>query len=291
MRNKGEIAKMATAFMGEPTTTINMLFNAILQVKRGTISKGKATAIIGASVASIILSAVAKSFIAALRDDDEDESYWEKYGQALGSNLISDINPLNMLPFVRDVVSLFEGWDVERTDMAVIKDIKDAFDGLDSDTKSDWRKVEDLIGAVAALIGIPAKNLIRTAREGRNLIANIFDENTYEFGDVTSGIGEGVFGETSVSDANEAFKWGNTDKGNEIIDEVIAEKMEGGMTKKEAEASVRSSLTSYWKERYIEAYKRNDTDEMRKIRKLLDSTGLYDDILETCSDWIKSIKG
>lgn len=290
MRNKGEIAKMATAFMGEPTTSINMLYNAILQAKRGTISKQKATAIIGATVASIVLSAVAKSFIAALRDDDEDESYAEKYGQALGSNLSSDLNPLNMLPFVRDVMSLFEGWDVERTDMAVVKDIKDAFDGLDSDTKSTYRKTEDLLGAIAALFGIPLKNVMRTAREGYNFIANFFDENTYEFGDVASGVGEGVFGESGTSEINKALKWGNTDKANELIEEVVTDKVNGGMTEKEAEASVRSSITSYWKERYVQAYKRNDADEMRKIRKLLDSTGLYDDVLETCSDWIKSIK-
>jgi hypothetical protein len=195
-----------------------------------------------------------------------------------------------MLPYVRDVASLLSGWDVERTDMAVIKDIKDAFDGLDSDTKSDWRKTEDLLGAIAALGGVPLKNVMRTAREGYNLIANIFDENTYEIGDVASGVGETVFGEPSVSEANKALARGNTDKANEILDEVIADKMEGGMTKKEAEASIKSSLTSFWKERYIQAYKRNDTDEMRKIRKSLASTGLYDDVLETCSNWIKSIK-
>ena len=175
MRSKHDSVKMLTAFMGEPTVSINMQFDALLQAKRGTITKRKAGRILGATYAATIAASIAASLIYALRDDDEDESYLEKFAEAFGEKLIGDINPLNQLPAVRDIISIFEGWDVERTDMAVFKDIKDAFDGLFSENKSTWRKVEDFAGAVASIFGVPLKNLLRTGREIYNGYNDIFD--------------------------------------------------------------------------------------------------------------------
>ena len=286
MRSKNDITKMATAFMGEPTTSFNMMYNAVLQAKRGSISKGKAIGVVGATISSIVLAAVAKSFIYALRDDDEDESYAEKYLASLADSLASDLFIPNMIPFVKDITSMLQGWDVERTDMAIFKDIKDAVDGLDSSTKSTYRKVEDILGAVAALFGIPLGNVMRTGREIYNAIANIFDDNYLEPGDV----GDAVFGETTVSDVNEALEKGNTEKAKNLVNKIIEDKMKSGKTEKEAKAAVKSSVTSYWKPLYIQAYKDNNSAEMLRIRKILQSLGIYDSVPDTCSDWIKSIK-
>lgn len=286
MRSKNDITKMATAFMGEPTTSFNMMYNAVLQAKRGNIGKGKAIGIVSATVSSIILAAIAKSFIYALRDDDEDESYVEKYLASLVDSLASDLFIPNMLPFIKDITSMLQGWDVERTDMAIFKDIKDAVDGLDSSTKSTYRKVEDILGAVASLFGIPLGNVMRTGREIYNAIANIFDDNQFESGDFE----DAILGETTVSDINEALEHGDTNKANKLLKEVIADKVKSGKTEKEAKAAVRSSVTSYWKPLYLEAYRNNDTAEMLRIRRILQSTGLYDSVPDTCSDWIKGMK-
>lgn len=290
MRNKGEISKMATSFMGEPTTSFNMLYNAVLQAKRGNIGKGEMTKIMGATISSIILASIAKSLIYALRDDDEDESYLEKYAQSLTNSLMEDLFIPNMLPYVRDITSLFSGWDVERTDMAILKDLKDAIDGLDSSNKSLWRKIEDLGGAVAAFGGIPAKNVMRTVREMYNLMANILDDNTASASDVGDAIAETITGETSSSDINEALEKGKTDKAKEIINDLVADKVEQGKTQKEAKASVKASITSYWKALYIQAYRDKDDAEMLRIRQILQSTGLYDNVIETCQNWIKNMK-
>ena len=286
MRSKNDITKMATAFMGEPTTSFNMMYNAVLQAKRGNIGKGKAIGIVSATVSSIILAAIAKSFIYALRDDDEDESYVEKYLASLVDSLASDLFIPNMLPFIKDITSMLQGWDVERTDMAIFKDIKDAVDGLDSSTKSTYRKVEDILGAVASLFGIPLGNVMRTGREIYNALANIFDDNQFESGDFE----DAILGETTVSDINEALEHGDTNKANKLLKEVIADKVKSGKTEKEAKAAVRSSVTSYWKPLYLEAYRNNDTAEMLRIRRILQSTGLYDSVPDTCSDWIKGMK-
>ena len=193
MRSKHDSVKMLTAFMGEPTVSINMQFDALLQAKRGTITKRKAGRILGATYAATIAASIAASLIYALRDDDEDESYLEKFAEAFGEKLIGDINPLNQLPAVRDIISIFEGWDVERTDMAVFKDIKDAFDGLFSENKSTWRKVEDFAGAVASIFGVPLKNLLRTGREIYNGYNDIFDG--IEPKDVDDAFARGIKGE------------------------------------------------------------------------------------------------
>lgn len=176
MRSKRDSVKMLTSFMGEPTVSINMEFDAILQAKRGTITKRNAGKILGATYAATIAASVAASLIYALRDDDDDESYLEKFAEAFGDKLLGDLNPLNQLPGVKDIISIFEGWDVERTDMAIFKDIKDAFDGLSSENKSTWRKVEDFAGAMASIFGVPLKNLLRTAREIYNGVNAIFDD-------------------------------------------------------------------------------------------------------------------
>lgn len=175
MRSESDLAKMATAFMGEPTLSFNMLQNAVVEAKRKTISKRTAIRAIAAVYVSVIAASAMKSLIYALRDDDEDESYAEKYLQAIGGTILSDINPLAMLPYVRDIISIFEGWSVERTDMTLIADLKSAIDALDSETKDPWRKVEDFAGASAAFFGIPAKNLLRTVREIRNAYKNVTD--------------------------------------------------------------------------------------------------------------------
>ena len=175
-RSKSDLVQMSMSFMGEPTTTFNMLYDAVLQSSRNKISKGKATRIIGATVSSIIMAAIAKSFIYALRDD-EDESYLEKYLESTTESLVSDLFIPNMLPFVKDVTSILSGWSVERTDFAIFTDLYESFKQLSSDNVSDYRKVEDLIGSIASLFGIPAKNLLRTGREMYNVAKNIFDKN------------------------------------------------------------------------------------------------------------------
>lgn len=58
---------------------------------------------------------------------------------------------------------------------------------------------------------------------------------------------------------------------------------------KEARASVRSSVTSYFKPLYQEAYKNRDSAEMTRIRKLLMQSKLYGGSTETskvCRRWI-----
>jgi len=192
MRGKDGLLKMATAFMGEPTLSVNMLADAILQGKRGTMKKRQVVRTVAAVYTATIAASLIKSLIYALRDDDEDESYAEKYLQAFGGTILNDVNPLSMLPVFRDVVSILDGWEVERTDMAIVQDLYNAITALDSENKTTWRKFEDLAGALGALAGVPAKNLLRTAREMYNAINDIF--GGIDGGDLGGAFVEGVTG-------------------------------------------------------------------------------------------------
>ena len=194
MRSKHESVKMMTSFMGEPTVSFNMLMNAVTDAKAKRITKRQAARTIGAVYASVVAASVASSMIYALRDDDEDESYLEKFAEAFMGKLLDDVNPINMLPIMRDIMSIMDGWDVERTDVAIFKDIKDAFDGLFSENKSAWRKVEDFAGAIASLFGIPLKNTLRTGREIYNLFENIFDADLPTGSGIKDSIVEGITG-------------------------------------------------------------------------------------------------
>jgi hypothetical protein len=167
MRNKSLVAKWITAFMAEPTTTLNMLWDSWVQGKRSGSKKGfvKVTSVTtGAIVSSIVLNAALKSIVMAMRDDDEDESYAEKYLEHFFGDLKDNLNPLTLIPVVKDVLSIFDGYDVERMDMSLISDLKKAIDAFDSDTKTTYEKWSGLVGAISAMFGIPVKNVERDIR-------------------------------------------------------------------------------------------------------------------------------
>lgn len=162
MRSKDTGMKMATSFMAEPTTSLNMIADALIQGKRG--NKRYARKAIGSVAASMILNSILVSFVYAGRDDDEDKTYIEKYAGSLTSELIDSFNPLTLVPFVKDIVSIAQGYDVERSDMAVITDLFNAWKKLSSDNLSVYRKVEGFGGTIASIFGLPLKNIMRDVR-------------------------------------------------------------------------------------------------------------------------------
>lgn len=277
MRSKGELHKFATSFMAEPTTSINMIYKSILNAKRGKVSKGKATATISSVLLSTLVASILASFVYAARDDDDDESYLEKYAEALGGRIRDDINPLNMLPYLRDIQSLIDGWDIERPDMAIFSDIKSAYDNLDSDSKTPYRKIEDFAGGIFNALGIPVKNTMREIRGIYNFFEDIFDDVTPNKENILEAFSDGFRDkETTKKDrAWNAYEKGDTSKVKETVNGLIKEKIESGKTEKEAKSAVRSSFTSTYKEKYLEAVENKDYTRMNEIRKFLYATGLY----------------
>ena len=175
MRSKGALMSMWTAFMAEPTTTINMMEDALRKARKG--DKGYAARATGAVLGSVILNSALASLVYAMRDDDEDETFLEKYAQSFATEILDGINPLTYYPFLKDVWSALQGFDIERSDMSLITSLaekatklvqvygKDT-EGMDEEELAEhgkeianaWWGVVDYL---TALVGIPVKNVRR----------------------------------------------------------------------------------------------------------------------------------
>ena len=170
MRSKNGAVKMATAFMAEPTTSLNMLVNAAVQAKRGKFSKGKATRIVASLVIASVINALLQSIVTAARNDDDDKTYLEAYLAELIPNFIDNANPVNQIAFVKDVANIFKGYDVTRADMDSVGDLVSAVKNLWSDNLTPWKKVQNIAGALGAFFGWPIENVTRDVRSVYNMV-------------------------------------------------------------------------------------------------------------------------
>ena len=184
MRSKSALMKMTTAFMNEPTTAYNMLYHAAekLAVAKGTAKKAAAKHLaraVAAFVTATAFNALLKSLVTAARkdnpDDEDDKTYIEWYAGEVVGNFFDDLNPIKLLPVLRDVFSLIEGYDVERSDMESISKLIDAGKAIVDGNASLDKKLEKLLIAVGVATGIPLENLIRDTKGLRNVIMDIAD--------------------------------------------------------------------------------------------------------------------
>ncbi len=170
MRSSDNAMKMATAFMAEPTTSLNMLVDAVYQVKNGNAPKSYGARVVGSLVAAAALNSILQSIVTAARDDDDDKTYMEVYLGQLLPNMWSNLDPAGQIPMLKDVISIFQGYDVSRADMNLFADLYDAVQAMDSDTISTGQKINRLAGALSAFVGLPYKNVARDVQSVFNVI-------------------------------------------------------------------------------------------------------------------------
>ncbi|MEG1776481.1 MAG: hypothetical protein RR367_08230 [Clostridia bacterium] len=184
MRSKNAANKMFTNFMSEPMKTYNMLHNAIAEYARGRSKESGARLgrVMVACVFANVAAAAASALVDAMRNEDDD-TYWQKwlnamrgdYGDvdnpiewlqaAAGSNLGDGLNPLNYIPYLKEGVSMVMGYKPARMDMQGIQRIWEVFTELTSG-KSKWstyKSVYKTVSAVSAVTGIPAGAIMRDA--------------------------------------------------------------------------------------------------------------------------------
>jgi hypothetical protein len=176
MRSKSAFTKMATAFMAEPSTVANMIYGAGLDFKRG--KKGVATKTVAATITSVVINGLVSAMVYGLRDDDEEKTLFEKYLSSATSEVVDGLNPLTYIPYIKDAYSLFQGYKVERTDMALIKDVVDAIDNfynvLDPEAYVDMSREEiakhiyensvPMLTSICDMFGLPVGNILRDAK-------------------------------------------------------------------------------------------------------------------------------
>lgn len=191
MRSSNAVVKQATSFMGEPIMSLNLLMRAYDQVRyeQNSQKRGKAIKTMGraatALVVTNVVNALAQSLIDAMRDDDEDKKYWERFRAAFTGisgdeetpwekawnaitegNVGSNMNPLGQIPFVKNALSIMQGYDVSRMEMEIVSDLIQAgqtaiqsADGQGKRTRA--YALKGLLAAGAKMFGIPASNLAR----------------------------------------------------------------------------------------------------------------------------------
>ena len=216
MRKPDSLSKMATAFMAEPTKTYNQFMGAVYDLQQAQKPKERVQAMqrMGRScfalTASIVVNAaVGQAFIDALRDDDDDEDYWEKYRQALtglegdeetlgeklkgiaSGDLARDFLPWNYIPFVKDVASILEGYTAKRMDMdsisKFIKAMTNAMKAMQGDGALTRKNAAiTLLAEAGRLTGWPVANIkrdieaiYRTWLNGRGDLDGIYEMNKF----------------------------------------------------------------------------------------------------------------
>ena len=276
MRSKDSGVKMATAFMAEPTTAINMLADAIIQGKRG--NKAYAGKVIGSVVAAQIINSALAAIVYAGRDDDEDETYWEKYIGSFVGGTIDSLNPLTYIPFVKDIISIIQGYDVERSDMAIVADVWKAFDQLDSDRVSGWRKVEDLVGNVAQIFGLPIKNIMRDARGLYQTFDSFLNGESF----TAAGLGYAVKGAITGKDVSNAYQLLEARlRGDKAHEERV-------MARFKDEKSANSAVRTLIKENFADG----DLNEEAAIELLVSYAGMEEnDAYWKVQEWLSKAEG
>lgn len=205
MRRRGLGWKMATAFMAEPLKSYNLLVGSARDMVNAAGGRRKGAAkrfakALYAFTTSAALNALLATLVDVGRDDDDDETFIDKYWQALlgdaawermsgkgenvsnfdvamsiaEGNLGQNLNPLGLVPIVKDVLSMVEGYDYELMSASNVKDVIDAAtrmvkayqDGESS--KTFFEASSSFLLKLSTLSGIPINNIVRDAKAAVN---------------------------------------------------------------------------------------------------------------------------
>ena len=211
MRGKSTLSQQATAFMGEPIMSLNVLMRSYdnFRYEENPAKRSKALKTLGraatALVVTNVVNALAQSIVDGLRDDDRDKDYWEKFLSAftgvegdeknalelignvvLNGNVGSNMNIVAQAPFAKDILSLAQGYDVSRPDMEVFADLLDAagtfaksIDGSGKKTRKEATLT--LLAAASKMFGLPVANIKRDLMATLRTIAQASDSLGFQY--------------------------------------------------------------------------------------------------------------
>ena len=117
LRSKGAFARLVGSFMSEPTTTASMLIDAYdkyqADMQRGMDrrqaweeNKRNIGRLVYVYSLSAVLLAAVQAVADAWRDDDDYQTFLEKWLEAFGGNMVDELMPLNKLPILSDFYEL-----------------------------------------------------------------------------------------------------------------------------------------------------------------------------------------
>ena len=281
LRSKNALVKMDMSFMAEPLKSANLLRNAIIDAKNKKPGATKRLIRVYAScVMANVLAAAAKAIVMAFRDTGDDE-WREKWLESFVGDLLSSLNPVSIIPFVKDILTLLDGYDVERMDMSAISGIikfgqqmvTSAQKG-DLDTSLSLQNVYKLTRYLSQLTGIPVYNVLREV----DTIIDIFGEPIFRASQATpdteryEALYNAVMKNDEAEMQNEYERLGKTQKEIEqrlkskIIDDSKGNKMFNEDVDKAAKARISGDVKT----------------AVEIVRNLADTTALSKDFWTAC---------
>ncbi len=301
MKSKDGLKQMYTSFMSEPTKTYNMLYRAIAdtRIKPTGQNKKKLARTLGVYVINAAATALAASVVDALRDDDEDKNFKEKYRAALfgdlwqdeelswpekiavawSGNLGSNLDPVGILPIVKDIESIFMGYSIERTDMSAFQELYYTIQKWQKKIEGESdRTIPELLVETAkplsTITGIPAGNILKDLKAVVGTFIQSFGspEMNYARNKLFKDIDSPDNLSNYVAMAMKQYADGNAEMGDRIIQDLRNLEIE------EVDKKIKSRYTKKMKEdpRVIQAAesKRNGkTVEYSKAVKELEEAG------------------
>lgn len=316
MREKTIYKQMTTSFMGEPIKTYNMMRSHIIELMKDNTKENRNKVV--RSFVTLTFNAVAVAAAAAvvdaLRDDDDDETWAEKWLEAfrgdyekaesggekvmtfLSSNVGQNTNPFTYIPYLKDVVSLLQGFTVQRTDIGWVNDIIKSGNVLMQyiQGESPYTFTAVLANTAASLskaTGLPIASAKRDMEAIKNTVINqaMGLETQYGNKKLTYALGSEKNVSMYVKMMIDAKLSGNDKLATRIYNEMVNagisnEKMESQLGSKEKEKIKKDSAAM----EAVEAYAKKDydtytqkLDELRKkySQKNIESTirSMYED--------------
>lgn len=171
MRSQNPFVKSVTSFMAEPTLTLNVLADSIRMAKEH--EKGGA-GMVGKAAATFLLSAVLQAAVKGLmgsgRNPDKKKTWLENFLYRFSMAIMSEANPLSMIPGYSDMVTLLKEGKLEDDAMGAAGKLITAFRNtmniLSGESDNGlYRDLEDSVAQIVQIFtNIPAKNLMRDGR-------------------------------------------------------------------------------------------------------------------------------
>ena len=281
MRSQDKLVQMATAFMAEPTKSYNLLVNAVRDAseKKSKSSMKRLGRVVTAYTATQVINAAIVAVIDATRDlEDDDKTFWDKYIENLKGNIVDNMNPISMIPFAKDIVSIFQGYDISRLDMQGISKLYAGANNMRKYiTDPDYREkhtfydvAKETARGVSLVTGIPGFNVLRDIESLYHAVTGkwmggIIRSNTRQY-------------QRSV----DALLDGNTEEYNSIMQELSEKNVE--------EDKIDSGIMSELKKRYTAGeIEKSTVENILKDQFEMDENDIYYKLKkwENGSDWTK----
>ena len=186
MRNRSTLNQMLTSFMSEPMVSYNVLHDCYVQYeadKRRTGSKATALKRNGKKIRRAMLTYTLTTFASALagalpdtlRDDEEEEDFATRFMENAVENAMSDA--LGMIPLLKDVFSVMQGYSATRMDQQYIASAWSAWKNIVKAVENGevtYKTVYSVMRAISQITGVPLSNLMR---DGVAIWNNTIGEN------------------------------------------------------------------------------------------------------------------